>query len=177
MKRKKTKIVCSIGIVIVVLALSGWLAWRFHFSWFSLTDNVPNELALNEADGSVTMNVDGWIDIVFLLDEPAYYIVSERVSMRDGMRLRNGLPYLSRRDVTVINTGMETAMAAISETCPFDPVGLIVNGLYGQGTDEQNALIHDLLGNELARDRFEVYFQWYNVIHELTFNNSPSWHL
>ena len=47
------------------------------------------------------------------------------------------------------------------------PVGVIVNGLYGQGTQVQNAMVHALLGGELARDRFELYFQWYNTIHEL----------
>jgi len=169
MKQKKFKILLGVGIAVAVVAIcaASVLAWQFQFRWISLPDNTPNELTVSETEGTVTMNIGGWFDVVYLLNEPVFYIASERVVMRDGINLRNGIPYVRMRDVMGFNAHIETAMNTISEACPYDPVGIIVNGLYGQGTDEQNAMIHSLLGNELARQRFELYFQWFNTIHEL----------
>jgi hypothetical protein len=49
-----------------------------------------------------------------------------------------------------------------------DYASLITNGLYGEGTKEQNAAVDNLLGgSQYSRERFELYFQWYNIIHEL----------
>jgi len=167
--KRRNKILLGVGISIAVIAVvvGGWLVWQFQFQWISLEDNVSDEIVVNETEGTVTMNVNGWIDIVYTLDEPAFYIASERVDMRDGVRLNNGRPYMRMRDVLNFSNGIDTAIDAIAATCPYDPVGLVINGLYGQGSDEENALIHYLLGNELARDRFELYFQWFNTVHEL----------
>jgi len=46
-------------------------------------------------------------------------------------------------------------------------VGLITTGQYGQGTVEDNELVDSILGKEYAKERYELYFQWYNVLHEI----------
>ena len=43
----------------------------------------------------------------------------------------------------------------------------IITGLYGVGTPEQNALVDRIMGGERAAERFEVYFHWHNLLHEL----------
>ena len=43
----------------------------------------------------------------------------------------------------------------------------IITGLYGVGTPEQNALVECIMGGARAAERFEVYFHWHNLIHEL----------
>ena len=43
----------------------------------------------------------------------------------------------------------------------------IITGLYGKGTSEQNELVTRILGGAHAAEWFEIYFHWYNLIHEL----------
>ena len=43
----------------------------------------------------------------------------------------------------------------------------IVTGRYGEGTTEQNSTVDKILGGENAKTRFELYFHWYNILHEL----------
>ena len=43
----------------------------------------------------------------------------------------------------------------------------IVTGSYGEGTAEQNSIVDKILGGEAAKSRFELYFHWYNILHEL----------
>jgi len=43
----------------------------------------------------------------------------------------------------------------------------IITGRYGKGTPEQNKLVTRILGKSHAAERFEIYFHWYNLIHEL----------
>lgn len=44
---------------------------------------------------------------------------------------------------------------------------LITTARYGQGSDTDNNNVKIALGTENTEQRFETYFQWYNVIHEL----------
>ena len=166
---KKRKILLGIGIPIVVLVLGAWLFFRLHLSWFSLEDNLPSYMVTSWQEGDETVRVDyaGMFDMTFHLNEPLLYVGTERIVMKDGVRIRNGRPYLNLRDAWVFDKGLPDAFNAMSKADTSDPVAVIVNGLYGQGTEEQNAMIHSLLGGEQARARFELYFQWYNSIHEL----------
>jgi len=43
----------------------------------------------------------------------------------------------------------------------------ITTGRYGKGSAEQNKTVDAILGKGCAKERFELYFHWYNVIHEL----------
>ena len=43
----------------------------------------------------------------------------------------------------------------------------VVTARYNSGTDEQNAEVVLALGDENTEEDFEIYFQWYNVIHEM----------
>lgn len=43
----------------------------------------------------------------------------------------------------------------------------IITGRYGVGTPEQNQVVDSILGGIYARERFEIYFHWYNILHEL----------
>ena len=61
-------------------------------------------------------------------------------------------------------------------------VGLITTGRYGHGTTEDNELVDSILGKEFAKERFELYFQWHNVLHEIghavmAFNNKERIHV
>ena len=43
----------------------------------------------------------------------------------------------------------------------------IITGRYGKGTSEQNEVVDLILGKINTRERFETYFHWYNILHEL----------
>lgn len=43
----------------------------------------------------------------------------------------------------------------------------VTTGLYNQGTEEDQKNVLNALGVENTENRFKIYFQWYNVIHEL----------
>lgn len=46
-------------------------------------------------------------------------------------------------------------------------VALIVTQKYNQGTEEQNNSVKIALGEEDTEEKFNLYFLWYNVIHEV----------
>ena len=43
----------------------------------------------------------------------------------------------------------------------------IISGRYETGTREQQQAFAQLFGNENIQSRFDLYFHWYSVIHEL----------
>ncbi len=43
----------------------------------------------------------------------------------------------------------------------------ITTASYGKGTEEENRSVKSALGEDDTEKRFMIYFQWYNVIHEL----------
>ncbi|MCC8122230.1 MAG: hypothetical protein LIO58_01630 [Oscillospiraceae bacterium] len=164
---KKRKILLGVLIAVLVLALGGWLLYRLQLSWVSMEDNLPYDITWNEADSTVHMDVSGLFDMVFDTQEPVAYIGDERIPMQDGVQIRNSRPYFNIRDTSVFNEGLNNAINAIEEADTSDPVAVIANGLYGQGTEEQNATVDALLGGENPQESFELYFQWYNSVHEL----------
>lgn len=46
-------------------------------------------------------------------------------------------------------------------------VYLVTTAIYGKGTSEDNKNVEIALGSQDTEKRFLLYFQWYNVIHEL----------
>lgn len=44
---------------------------------------------------------------------------------------------------------------------------LITTASYGKGSKKDNALVEKVMGKENPEERFKIYFQWYNVVHEL----------
>lgn len=44
---------------------------------------------------------------------------------------------------------------------------LVTTARYGKGTEEDNTNVKIALGETNTEERFKIYFQWYNVIHEL----------
>lgn len=46
-------------------------------------------------------------------------------------------------------------------------VYLVTTARYNHGTKEDQKSVEKALGKENTEERFEIYFQWYNVIHEL----------
>ncbi|MDD6272492.1 MAG: hypothetical protein PUA90_03105 [bacterium] len=44
---------------------------------------------------------------------------------------------------------------------------LVTTGLYNQSTKENQQNVETAMGKENTEERFRLYFQWYNVIHEL----------
>jgi len=46
-------------------------------------------------------------------------------------------------------------------------ITLIVTGRYGQSTPEINEMVDSILGGVNCQDRFNVYFNWYNTVHEI----------
>ena len=58
---------------------------------------------------------------------------------------------------------------------------VITTGRFGYGTEEYNQLANQLFGSENAEERFHIYFNWFNVIHEIGHaivraNNTESLH-
>lgn len=50
----------------------------------------------------------------------------------------------------------------------FSPtVYSVTTGLYNQSTKEDQKNVENAMGSENTEERFEIYFQWYNVLHEL----------
>ena len=43
----------------------------------------------------------------------------------------------------------------------------VTTGLYNQSTAENQKNVENAMGTENTEERFKIYFQWYNVIHEL----------
>lgn len=43
----------------------------------------------------------------------------------------------------------------------------IITGRYGQGTPEENKRVDVIFGGKAGKERFALYFHWYNLIHEL----------
>lgn len=43
----------------------------------------------------------------------------------------------------------------------------IITGRYGRGSQADNIVVDGILGGEQAKERFELYFHWYNLLHEL----------
>lgn len=43
----------------------------------------------------------------------------------------------------------------------------IITGRYGKGTPDDNRIVDMVLCAEYAKERFELYFHWYNLIHEI----------
>lgn len=43
----------------------------------------------------------------------------------------------------------------------------IITGLYEQGTPEARQIVDGIWGKEQAQERFDLYFHWYNLLHEL----------
>lgn len=43
----------------------------------------------------------------------------------------------------------------------------IVSGCFEKGTPEQQAAFVHLFGTENTQYKFDLYFHWYNIIHEL----------
>ena len=48
-----------------------------------------------------------------------------------------------------------------------DNVFLIKTARYGKGSEADNNNVKVALGNENTEEKFNLYFQWYNVVHEL----------
>lgn len=58
----------------------------------------------------------------------------------------------------------------------------VTTGLYNQGTEEDQKNVETALGTENTEERFKLYFQYYNVIHELGhglihYNNGVKLHI
>jgi len=160
-KSKKPLILVVLSILTIVFVAVWWFFIRPPLQWVALED-IAIEVNWQEESETIYM-FNGLLTIMFNTQESTSYIGHERIAMRDGIRIRNNRPYVRMRDVGVLNDRIDV----MTEADTSAPIGVIVNGLYGQGTEEQNSMIHTLLGNEFARDRFELYFQWYNTIHEL----------
>lgn len=43
----------------------------------------------------------------------------------------------------------------------------INTGLYNKGTENDKKMVETAMGKENTEERFRIYFQWYNVVHEL----------
>jgi hypothetical protein len=57
-------------------------------------------------------------------------------------------------------------VAAVVTFVSSPKAALITTGQYGQSTESNNAIVDRVLGDN-AEEKFALYFQWYNVIHEL----------
>ena len=162
--QKKRKVLFGIGILVVVLALGGWLFFEFNQTWLSVEDSF--DVTWSEEDATFCWD-NGTYDVIIHTREPVAYAFNERIVLRDGIRMRSGRPFISLRDNNIMNKGVRDAIAAIRET-DTSRVGVIAAGLYGQGTEEQKASVYSLTGDGVdGRRRFELYFNWYNNMHEV----------
>ena len=44
---------------------------------------------------------------------------------------------------------------------------MIITGRYGQGTPEETEMVASILGGENSQERFNAYFNWFNIVHEV----------
>jgi hypothetical protein len=66
--------------------------------------------------------------------------------------------YVALALLTILTIGVFATPSAVQ----------VVTGQYGKSTAEQNALVNSILGDgEQGRERFELYFHWHNVLHEI----------
>jgi hypothetical protein len=80
--------------------------------------------------------------------------------LQDGIIISNGTSFFSLADLTLISEAMSASIF-------LDPALLITTGLYGRGTEEDNAMVDSILGSENDGEKFALYFYWFNTIHEL----------
>ena len=64
------------------------------------------------------------------------------------------------------------AILALTACSAPDTTGLedaivIITGRYGQGTPEENEMVTSVFGEENSQEWFDVYFNWYNTVHEV----------
>jgi hypothetical protein len=160
--KKKIIFLSAAGVLLLALIVAGsYFLYKTQWEWHALED-FSVEVIWQEEGTTVDM-FSGLYTILFDTREPLAQIGEERFPLRGGVRIRNNRPYIRVRDLTALNRGI----SALYERDGTPRCAVITNGLYGRGTDEQNALIDALLGGAAAKDRFELYFQWYNSIHEL----------
>jgi len=78
--------------------------------------------------------------------------------------------YQSSEREVIENPAHEIEDAVVSEnkhTEEAEQIILIVTGRYGQGTLESNEMVTSILGRDNSQERFNVYFNWYNTVHEI----------
>ena len=66
---------------------------------------------------------------------------------------------------TIIDISLACLLLIIHFSSP--KVGLIVTQKYNQGTEEQNNSVRIALGEDNTEEKFNLYFLWYNVLHEV----------
>ncbi|MDF2588114.1 MAG: hypothetical protein K0S41_1955 [Anaerocolumna sp.] len=43
----------------------------------------------------------------------------------------------------------------------------IISGRYETGTEEQQKGYNQLFGDERIQEKFDLYFHWFNIVHEI----------
>jgi len=112
-------------------------------------------LAAN-AMGAAKLNIlQAVIAVTFFIGCLAFWIIDD--AKKKNIKFKSSIPAI-----------VILLLAGCAYVICFTPpqVVLITTGRYGQGTAEQNEVVDSVLGEEYAKERFELYFQWYNVLHE-----------
>ena len=93
--------------------------------------------------------------------QPLAYVNDEVRPLQDGIILWEGRSFISFDDLEIVMDGFTPVFA------DDDAVILIVTGRYGQGTPEVNEMVASILGTENTQERFNIYFNWFNTVHEI----------
>ena len=113
----------------------------------------------NNNDHTIHIELMGNV-IVFHTRQPMAYANNNPVPLQDGIVLWEDRSFITQNDLAII-------MQALNEEDGSETVTLIITGRYGHGTPEENEMVASILGRENTHERFNIYFNWFNTVHEI----------
>jgi hypothetical protein len=116
-----------------------------------------------DEDRSIHIAIDGGTVILFA-DRTAAYVNGNAVTLQDAIALWQGMSFITEDDLAMLfATFMPTPDVAAEDETAI----VIIVGRYGQGTPEENEMVRSILGHENSQERFNIYFNWFNTVHEI----------
>ena len=164
---KKAKIaILALALAIVVMLPTMVIAQPLH-DIPQRTENgvvyVPLRLTAYAHDARVEWNGDTRTVYITDVDGNRQSVIVEAV----GGFIEDGTSWIPLEFATgLFPVSNEPAVPAVQEE-DDEKIIIIITGRYGQGTPEENEMVASILGREDTQKRFNIYFNWFNTVHEI----------
>jgi len=114
---------------------------------------------------AILIDIEG-VAVVLLPGQSTAIVGDNEISLPDGVFILEGKSFISEGDLEAIGNAVQAA-AIEAMLADEDAIIVIITGRYGQGTPESNEMVRSILGGDNTQERFNVYFNWYNTVHEI----------